>query len=111
MALRTVTCNHEKLRHISLYLPDVPSHPGLDRIDPGNVNHAFEEVMHRQWWELDHLLAQLWESHSIRTKIGYTVSIQGMGKKEMSEYVGCLLPGVTGRGITDLVEHCLGPRI
>ena len=97
-ALRTVTPKHRELRQISIsvkyYSVDVLL--GLD------VEQIVGEQTPGQWPELDCLLAQLWESHSIRPKI----LCYGLSLKEeiMSDLVGCLLPEVTGEGIIDLVD-------
>ena len=47
----------------------------------------------------DRLLAQLWESHSVRPKVTYYDNPNGTGPGR----VGGFLPEVTGRQIADLV--------
>jgi hypothetical protein len=98
-ALQTITPKHRNLQQITLYAPYAPYNPTLNRADPTNVRYAFGETIYRQWLELDHLLAQLWESHSIRLKVLYHEC-----PEVTSSCVDTLLPEVTRRGIVDLVK-------
>ena len=59
--LKTVTCDHRKLKRITLA---VFSLRGLH--DSEGVEHVVGEGVYQQWLELDRLLIQLCESHSIR---------------------------------------------
>jgi hypothetical protein len=61
------------------------------------------ESNYRQWLELDHLLVQLWESHSIRPKVSYYAP-PGKGGEVANGRVYSLLPEVTSRGIADFVK-------
>ena len=64
MALRTITPEHRDLRQISVYLVYRPTQAGPG----GSIRQILGEQIFGQWMELDHLLAQLWESHSIRPR-------------------------------------------
>ena len=53
-----------------------------------------------QWLDLDRLLVQFWVSRSIRPKIVYP----GNATEIMKDWIVCLLPEITKRGIVDLVK-------
>ena len=101
MALRTVTPDHRHFQQISLYVPRLRSrytkNAAYDRYGVG-------ESCYRQWLELDHLLVQLWESHSIRLTVSYRASPGKEGEVTDSR-VHNLLPEVTNRGIADFVRR------
>ena len=102
MALRTVTPSHRNLQQISLSVPHVPYDTTLDLANPADVRRAIGEVIYEQWLELDRVLVQLSESHSIRPKVLYYASA---GKDEgLRSWVGSLLPETT-RGSADLVNQ------
>ena len=72
--------------------------------DDVELVRAEEERALRQWPDLDALLGQLWESHSIRTKVSFPergANGEGRGVAYRFEY---LLPESTKRGIIDLVR-------
>jgi hypothetical protein len=54
-------------------------------------------TIHRQWSDLDHLLAQFWESHTIHPNVVFTK--QGIG-----DCIEGYLREITRREIIDLVE-------
>lgn len=82
-------------------------HSHLTSFDVGtNIRQTVGEATARQWLDLDHLLVELWESHSIRPKIG-CVKL-GEERQNVEYCVGCLLPEVTERGIIDVVEYRKG---
>jgi len=102
-ALRTVTPEHEGLQRISIRVPFhlTPSTVCAD------ARQTVGEGIFRQWSELDRLLVQLWESHSIRPKVIYmTLRDETEGTRD---FVQRLLPATTTIGMTDLVE-CHGLR-
>jgi hypothetical protein len=72
--------------------------------DPAHGKDAVGESNYRQWLELDHLLVQLWESHSICLKVLYYAP-SGKEGEMASSCVNSLLPEVTSRGIADFVER------
>jgi len=97
-ALRTVTPQHRDLRQISIFAAHYSTLVNIG----GNVRRITGEQTLGQWLELDRLLAQLWESHSIRPKILYN-AFPGK-EKIIRDWVGCLLPEITERGVIDLVS-------
>ena len=104
VALRTITPNHRDLRQITIH-----AHFALDLTTvalPANVANFNEAKLHivGQWLELDRLLVQLCESHSIRLRVLYYAPPTEK-KREMNEYMGHLLPEVMGRGIVDMIDR------
>ena len=93
--LRTVTQNHRELEWITL---SVLSNWGFSQRN--DVRGAVGETTYLEWLELDRLLAQLHESHSIRLKVLYDVE-ESRERRRMK----VLLPEVMTRGIVDLVEE------
>ena len=68
----------------------------------GDVREAVGGIAYPEWLELDCLLAQLHESHSIRLKVLYNVPFDTDGSRERRR-MEVLLPEVMTRGIVDLV--------
>ena len=99
-ALRTITCDHRELKWITLA---VLSPQGL------NDHYFVKDVVGEDqgWLELDRLLAQLGESHSIGVKVLYNIRTDTNGGRERSR-MGVLLPEVTTRGIVELVGEDRG---
>ena len=96
-ALQTVTSKHRDLRRILISL----TYYSVDVLHGVNVERIVGKQIPGQWPELDRLLAQLWESHSIRPKIlCYGLPSGGF----ISDVVGRLLPEATEEGIIDLVD-------
>ena len=102
MALRTVTPNHRDLQQFSLDTPYITYWPHLRDINTASVRGALGETVHAKWLEIDHLLAQLWESHMIRPKVLYSSS-PWMNERKSRRFVEILLPEVTARGTADLI--------
>ena len=96
--LRTITPEHRDLRQIIIYLPHDSAFTGAG----ASVRQAAGEQIFGQWLELDHILAQLWESRSIRPKILHFAPLGY--ENDVSESMGFLLPEAMGRGIVDLGE-------
>ena len=98
LTLQTITPNHRNLRQISIYLD-------YDYDWVQDVREAIGEAV-CEWLALDRVLVQLWESYSIRSKIKYSRvwRREKREEKEVGEFVGCLLPETTKKGIIDLVE-------
>ncbi|KAF9646818.1 hypothetical protein BDM02DRAFT_2890061 [Thelephora ganbajun] len=99
LALQTITPKHRDLRHILIYSP----HDLAQVRVSANVRQTVGEFFCGQWSELDHVLVQFWESHSVRPMISYYIPLEGE-KKETSECLECLLPKITKRGVVDLVQ-------
>jgi hypothetical protein len=98
MALRTITPNHRDLRQISLVAPSTLFDTKYNHDDPTKFRKRMGERVCREWSELDHLLARLWESHSIRPKVLYR-----MGEENARSCMESLLPEVSRRGVLDLI--------
>jgi len=92
---------HRDFQQITIYLPRNPTL--FSYSDGANVRQIVGEEIFGQWLELDHMLAQLWESRSIRPKVLYYAPM-GTGER-ITEHLGCLLPEMMGRGIIDLAER------
>lgn len=90
--LKTITSKHQALRQIAI---DIPPDPGY-RLRAKWIRGA-EPGM--QWSDLDRLLVQLQESHSICLKIENPPSMTG----GVDEWAGFLLPETTERGTVNLV--------
>ena len=96
LTLQSITPRHRGFQHVCIQLP----HEGPPSVE-ASVNESIGEVAHRRWLALDHVLVQLWESHSIRL-----TCIWPGGQRERGNLTGCLLPEATKRGIVKLVEQC-----
>ena len=99
-ALRTITTKHQEFRRISIH---VYLGYAFNGTTSANVRRTIGEQKFGQWSELDHVLAKLWESHSIRPGILYYLP-PSEGTQAMTECIGCLLPEITRRGIIDLAR-------
>ena len=99
LALQTITPDHRDFRQISIRMPKLdPS----SIVDPTNLRRT---PTYSQWMDLDRVLVQLWESHEIRPKVIYEVWENG--KEAMREYVGCLFPEITDKGIIEVEPRIL----
>ena len=96
LALRTVTPEHRALRQISIYVPHWFPFLSLGV----NIRPVLREENSKRWSDLDHLLFQFWESHSIRPRVG----CKGLGEKgqNLVHFIGFLFPKTMQRGIIDL---------
>jgi len=95
-ALQTITPQHRDLQQISICLPC-----RLTSFTVGtDVRQTVGEAITRQWLDLDRFLVQLWESRSIRPRVG---CLRLAEERQNVEYsIGCLLPEAMERGIVDL---------
>ena len=91
-ALQTITPKSQDLRQLIIDIPHDYTLSGLG----DNDEEAVGEPVHGQWPDLDRLLIQFWESHSIRPKVVFTA---GHG---VEDFIGSLLPEITKRGIVDV---------
>ena len=103
-ALQTITPNHRYFQRVSIQVPYIDSAPDspISRADLANVRRVVGkgEATCMQWLELDRLLLQLRETHSIRLEVLCYEYPDETGRL----CVGTLLPGVMKRGIADLVN-------
>ena len=109
MALRTVTRDHGNLQQISLRTHWESYGMNLLIEELADIARVAEETSHPGWLELDNLLAQLWESYSIRPRLIYPVPAW-MNRRKAGRRVESLLSGVTGRGTIDLIEEIDEPE-
>ena len=97
MTLQSIPSKHRDLQQISISVPH-----DFALINVGaNIGQIIGEAVYREWLDLDRLLAQFWESRSIRPKLIRTA--QEKRKRNMRYCIGCLLPEITKSGIIDLV--------
>jgi hypothetical protein len=89
-ALRTITSEHRNLRLISIYNASIYN----------SFPHSSPNIT-AGWLDLDRILVQLWESHTVRTKI----HTSGKEDGEVCEFISGLLPETTKRGIIELVDY------
>ena len=68
----------------------------------GARRHIGEQAL-AQWLELDRILGQLRESHSITPEILYYYA-SSRDEKTIRDLVGRLLPEITGGGMVNLVN-------
>ena len=96
--LRTVTRDHKDLEWVTL---QAVSGRGLNERCEG-VKDAIGEAAYREWLELDQVLAELCESHSVQLRVAYNLHVDMDGSKER-DGMEVLLPEVMARGLADLV--------
>jgi hypothetical protein len=94
MALQTITPRHRDLRQISIH---IHHHLTLAKII-ASIMQPIAGVGSDQWWDLDCLLVQFWESRSIRPKL---MSMTEGGAEDQIAY---LLPKLTKRGVIDICD-------
>jgi len=70
---------------------------------PGNTFiNTIEEMVRRQWQDLDRLLVRFLAPRSIRPEVSYNVKA---GEMDFRDHAPSLLPELTRRGLVDLVEY------
>ena len=100
-ALQTVTHDHRNLRRVSILVSEMLHAHNSRSIDSSNIIHAIGETTYRAWLELDRLLAQLSESHSIRPEILCDVPVS-VYMKEARGSMEILLPELMKRGLVEV---------
>ena len=98
LALQTFTPEHRHLQRFSICVLFTFA---LSRVgaDPGQVIPAIGGSVLDRWLDLDHLLVQFWELHSICPNITCVMLNE---EKEIRDSMGQLLLETTERGIIDL---------
>ena len=91
-SLKTITADHRDLQQISIRVP-YPSDEGQHRRTMIGGETARPGM---RWSDLDRLLVQLWESHSVRLRI---VLPWTRDKARANGWAGYLLPETTKRGV------------
>ena len=95
-ALQTITPRHRNLQHITI---KVSYYLTLVRYFK-NIRQGIGEANCGQWLDLDRLLVQLWESHSVRPNVLCDGASRAMG-----DCVKSLLPEGRKRGILDFGKY------
>ena len=85
----------QDLQRISIYVRSI-----VTRITLANG----EEQTHTPWSDLDPLLIQFWESHSIRTKVSYPPQDPEDEGRGGASWYKHMLPESSERGVINLVE-------
>ena len=99
--LRTITLEHRDIRQISIHVPHYLTLCGTG----ADVKETVGETACEQLLDLDRLMSQLWESHSIRPRVVCTMLKGGERSVCVGDCIGCLLPEITGRKIIDPIEY------
>jgi len=94
MVLQTITPKHQDLQQITIH---TPYHRCPSTRESENLREATGQNRSRQWMDLDNLLLQLSESHSIRTEVTRG-SENSERKLEMCDHIRALLPKVVESG-------------
>jgi hypothetical protein len=91
--LQIITPGNRDLRQITIHMPYglIPAKALAD------VRWTVGEAQYGEWSDLDRLLVQLWESHSIHPTV---ISEKW---QDMVDSIGWLLPEITKKGMIDLV--------
>ena len=100
MGLQTITPEHQDLRQISIHVP----YSVTLASDGLNVRQIVGEENSGHWLGLDRLLVHLLESRSIRPTIIRTKPGGETNSEHRKDYIGCLFPELTRRGLIDLIE-------
>lgn len=98
MMLETITSGHRDLRQISIHIPYAPDYNRDLRL----IEQVSAAKPGMRWSDLDRLLVQLWESHSIKSKVVCPRSRNRTMRVE--DWTKYLLPGIADRGIVELIE-------
>ena len=75
------------------------------RPDPDAFEFRITGLDRRGWHDLDRLLVQFWDSHSIRPRVTYEAETR---RRDIRHYAPSLLPELTRRGLVDLVKYGSG---
>ena len=94
--LRTLPLKHGNFRQLSISSPDALQRLSSILPDPVTIKRIFGEEAYMGWLDLDRLLIQLHEIHSICLKV-----FSG-DKRAVRSCVECLLPEVVTRRMVDL---------
>ena len=104
MTLGTIAPEHRDLQRISIYVSRTRNY----WYDGTIIQHVRAANLPLRWLDLDHLLVQLWELHSVRSKVVCARTKGGSrGVKDWAEF---LVPELMKRGILDLDEEYNEPE-
>ena len=102
--LRTLTSDHQGLRVISIDTLFILYGLNLVHVDTLGFRDAIGVATYSGWLELDHLLVELWRSHSTRTKVLYGVPPQ-MSLEEGRECIESLFPESLRNGTAKFISR------
>lgn len=88
----------------SQFIYPIYHHLFLFAVDSADVRDAIGEVEYGQWLELDHVIVQLWELHSVHLIVVYRAT-SGKGVDRRDILLKALFPEVMRREMVDLVER------
>ena len=91
--LKTITSKHMDLREVS-----IKGRALSDPTDWPTNAAAVGDDTRTQWVYLERIIIQLWESHSVRTKVKY----YSTRREESNELMSDLLPEATRKGVVEL---------
>ena len=100
MALRTIPYGHRNLQRISIDI-SMLGVLMVGFLDPANFLRVIGETNSSMWLEIDQLLGQLYESHSICLE----VLSQFMEAERVPRYMEPLLPKTMARGMFNLAKR------
>ena len=93
--LKTITSKHMDLREVL-----ITGQALFSSTDWSTNAAAVGDSTRTQWVDLERIIIQLWESHSVRTKVKY----YSMRREESNELMRDLLPEATRKGVVELVD-------
>ena len=100
--LRTITPNHRNLQRIWVWYGN--RHRDTYRVTDG-FRTSIRETNYQGWLELDRLLVELWESHSVRLMVLYGGSASTAFRPRTKLCTESLFPEITVRGIVELINY------
>ena len=102
LTLRTITRDHKNLQRVAIDASDTTHEAVFDHDQPIHPGEVLGDTAYKGWLELDGLLAQLWESHSICLEVLYD-EFDSVDENGARSWMECLLPEVMGKGKAELV--------
>jgi hypothetical protein len=101
--LRSITRNHRNLQRVIIDAADAAIEAEIGDGDTTDPAEALGKTTLERWLELDDLLAQLRDSHSIRLEVLYGEPM-AMDESDARIWMSCLLPAVAiGKGGANLI--------
>ena len=101
--LRTITRDHKNLQRITIDASDVLNEAEFDDTLFADPSDILGRTTYERWLELDHLLAQLWESHSICLEVLYGGALPLTDENIPRSWIRRVLPVVVGKGRAKLI--------
>ena len=104
MALQTITRDHRKLQRVSIVTAEVLYPLGFSNVNSSTFIHAMRETTYRAWLDLDCLLSQFSETHSIRPEVLYNAP-DSVDEEEARSSMEYLLPQLIKKGLVELAQR------